>query len=119
MNLSSDAWGALGVILSAISVAVSTIAVARINATKTDVGAATTQASAANDAAVEARELSRPTGNGFAHETTSKLDLILDRLTSIEARHVKTNALIVDHLSDHSRAEIGRHARLTGSEEDD
>ena len=113
MSLSPEAWTAIGVAVSAITATISTVGVARINATKRDVGRATEHAAAAteaaaeaNEAAVEARELARPTGNGYADKTTSALDRIEQALRDLSDRQVRTNAWLIQHLSDHAAADV-------------
>jgi len=113
--VTGEAWtaiaAAVGVVISAIAAALSAVTVARINATKTDVGRATDQASAANDAAIEARELARPTGNGYADKTINSLDRIEAQLTQLADRQVRTNAWLTRHLSDHAQNDIHMHRR--------
>jgi len=91
----------IGAAISAIAVALSAVAVARINATKTDVGQAREQAAQANVAAVEARRLSLPTGNGYAEESRQAW-------ARIEAGQQRNNDLIIQHLQDHVRRDLLR-----------
>jgi hypothetical protein len=118
VSLSPEAWTAVGVVVSAIAAAISTVGVARINATKRDVGEAREHAENANEAAVEARELARPTGNGYAAETTATLDRIeravaglTQQVEGLGERQVRTNAWLTRHLSDHARASLGSKVR--------
>lgn len=127
--MKAEAWAAIAAIIGAISAAVSTIGVARIQATKNDVGKAkqqaaeaNRQASEANTAAVEARELARPTGNGFADKLLSAVARIEEAQTAtttamadLSARHVRTNAWLTRHLSDHADGDINRRRRGDGT----
>ena len=118
--MTGEAWTAiataLGIVVSAIAASLSAITVARINATKTDVGKATDQASAANDAAVEARELARPTGNGYAEESRAAWRRIEKQLTDLSQRQVRTNAWLTRHLADHAQAHVLGEAPGTDDE---
>ena len=116
--MSPEAWAAIGIVVSAIAASLSAVTVARINATKTDVGEAKDQASAANDAAVQARELSRPTGNGSADESRAAWARIETQLEQLAHRQVRTNAWLTRHLSDHARADVLREAPDTDTEGD-
>lgn len=113
--MTPEAWTALGIVVSAVAAALSAIAVARINSTKTDVGVAKQQATAANDAAVEARELARPTGNGYADRTIGALERIERQLAELTERQVRTNAWLTQHLSDHAHADITNRTPPGGS----
>jgi hypothetical protein len=104
-----EAWTAIGVVVSAVAASLSAIAVARINATKNDVGVAKEQAAAANDAAVEARDLARPTGNGYADESRAAWSRIEAQLEQLADRQTRTNAWLTGHLADHARNDIRRH----------
>lgn len=107
--MTPEAWAVAGIAISAVSAALSAIAVARINSTKADVGHAKEQATAANDAAIEARELSRPMGNGYADESRAAWARIESQLAQLSERQVRTNAWLTRHLSDHAEADISSH----------
>lgn len=111
--MSAAAWSALAAIISALAAGGAAIVVAYIGR---GVKATATQA---RDAAVQARDYSRPTGNGYADETRdafanlsrevregfSRVDA---GIALLEARQVRTNATIVDHISAHARHDIDR-----------
>jgi hypothetical protein len=107
--VTGEAWAAIAAIVSSLSLAVSGVLVARVNATKTDVGKAKAQAAAANDAAVEARDLARPTGNGYADESRAAWSRIENQLEQLSDRQVRTNAWLTRHLADHAQNDIRRH----------
>lgn len=118
--MTPEAWAAIGIIVSAVSAAISAIGVARINSTKTDVGVAKQQASEANTAAVEARELARPTGNGYAAETIGSLGRIEEQLGLLKSqigqltqRQVRTNSWLTKHLVDHAASDIRANGTTT------
>ena len=105
-TLSPEAWSAVAAIVGSISAALSAVAIARTNATKSDVGKASRQAAAANDAAIEARDLSRPTGNGYADESRAAWKRIEKQLADLSQRQIRTNAWLTKHLADHARAHV-------------
>lgn len=114
--MSAAAWSAVAAIVSALAAGGAAIVVALIGR---GVKATATQA---RDAAVQARDYSMPTGNGYADETRAALAEI-DRamregfartdagLALLEARQVRTNATIVDHISAHARHDVERPHR--------
>ena len=108
MSLPPEGWAAVGIAVSAIAATVSAIGVARTNATKRDVGKATEHAAEANEAATEARELARPTGNGYAVRTLTALDRIERQLRDLTAAQTRTSEHLVQHLSDHAAADVRR-----------
>lgn len=109
--------GVTGVIVSSIAAGLVAVAIARINSTNTAVGHATDQATAANTAAVEARNYSKPTGNGYADESRAAWRQIQDQLTDLSERQTQTNAWLTRHLSDHARANILREPPGIDNEE--
>ena len=102
MSLDPEAWTAVGVVVSAVAAALSAIAVARIQATKNDVGEAKQAAADANTAAVEARDLSRPVGNGYADESRRAWARIESKVDSISLG-------LMQHLQDHAGSDLDRH----------
>lgn len=102
MSLDPTAWEAIGVGVSAIAAALGAIAVARIQATKNVVGEAKQAASDANDAAIEARDLSRPVGNGYADESRRAWARIESKVDAI-------NQGLMQHLQDHAASDLDRH----------
>lgn len=52
------------------------------------------------------RKLAEPTGNGFARDTTEKLDLLVEMMRNTMHRQDRTEQIIVDHLSDHTKAQL-------------
>jgi hypothetical protein len=102
----------IGVIVSSVAAALSAWAIARINATNravdsvgSDVTTAKDQAAAANTAAVEARDYSKPMGNGYAEESRQAW-------RRIEEQGIRTNEVLIRHLSDHTAAALNQ-SRLT------
>ena len=104
--MTGEAWAAIAAIVSSLSLALSGVLVARVNATKHDVGEAQMQAAAANDAAVEARDLARPTGNGYADESRAAWARIERQLEQLTERQVRTNSWLTRHLADHAQHDI-------------
>lgn len=113
MTVGSEIWvaaiGVVGVVVSAVAAALSAVSIARINSTRADVGHAKDQARAANTAAIEARELARPTGNGYADESRAAWVRIEAQLDNLARRHDRTNMLITKHLADHAEAHLAQH----------
>jgi len=109
----------VGVVVSAVAAALSAVAVKRIEATKTDVGHAREQASKANLAAVEARNYSKPTGNGYADESREAWRRIERQITDLSQRQARTNGWLTRHLSDHAEANMGvRRLAITAEDTD-
>lgn len=104
-----DAFAALAAIISAISVAMSTVAVARINSTKSEVQETKRRATDASSAAKAARDYAAPIGNGYAEESRATWRRIEDQLADLQQRHVKTNAWLIKHLTDHARHDVEHH----------
>jgi len=122
-TLSPEAWSAVAAIVGSISAALSAVAISRTNATKRDVGETSRRVTAAGNAAAEARELARPTGNGYADESRAAWARIedlqaehTDAIRDLSRRHVRTNTWLVKHLSDHARNDI-QHDRDREEEE--
>lgn len=108
---------AVGVAVAAVAAALSAIGVAKISSTRTDVSEVRTdvahardQATAANSAAVQARELARPTGNGFANDVTTALARIESQVSDLSERQARTNEWLTRHLADHAQADVQRSA---------
>ncbi len=104
--MTGEAWAAVAAIISSIAAALSAWGIARTNATKADVREAGKQAAAANDAAIEAREMTRPIGNGYADESRAAWARIEAQLGQLAERQVRTNAWLMRHLSDHAESDI-------------
>jgi aromatic ring hydroxylase len=108
--MGEDVWvaiiAAIGVVVSAVAAALSAWGIARINATKADVGHAKDQAEQANEAAVAARDYSKPMGNGYAEESRAAW-------RRIESQGQRTHDLITRHLEDHAAAGMGALPRHT------
>jgi hypothetical protein len=99
MYIPEEAWAALGVIVSAISAGGSGVAIARINKTGKKVDAA-------SNLAEEARDLSEPTGNGYAKKTVGLLELIHAEVRDMRAEAIADRAALTGHLADHARASL-------------
>lgn len=109
----------VGVVVSAVAAALAAVAIKRIETTNQAVGAVGTdvvkaknQAAAANDAAVAARDYSKPMGNGYAEESR-------EAWRRIEQQGQRTNDLIIRHLEDHTQAGLGAFPRRLPAEDDD
>ena len=100
MNLSSDAWAVVGVAITSVSGTIAAVWVAHVKAAK--------QTRDVEKQVEHVRELAAPTGNGYADKTTSSLDRIERALHDLSERHVRTNAWLVEHLSDHAAADVRR-----------
>lgn len=105
--MSGEAWGALATIGGAAATAVGLWAAAKVGR--------------AQKAAEEARELARPTGNGFAADVLQRLEDLARALDRVERRQDaeavagrKTAELLGQHLADHSRAALGTSTNRTG-----
>lgn len=104
--MNGEVWAAVAAIVGSLSVAVSGVLVAKVNTTSKS-------ASEAAAAAVEARDFSQPTGNGYADETRAALRRIeqqgIDNAAAIRdltERHTRTNGWLTRHLSDHAQNDI-------------
>lgn len=95
-------WAAIAAIAASVSTAISVVLVAKVNS-------AHSTAVEARDTAAEAREMARPVGNGYADESRAAWARIERQLDDLAQRHVKTNAWLVRHLSDHARAHVHHH----------
>lgn len=107
IDLSPDAWGAVGIGITTAGATIGAIVVAHLKTSR--------QARGIADHVEDVRKLAEPTGNGFADKTIAKLDRALvllegvtERVQRIEERHVRTESALVEHLGDHTRASLNR-----------
>ena len=100
IDLSSDAWAAVGIAIATTGSTVAAITIAHLKTSR--------QARGIDAHVEEVRTLAEPTGNGFAGKVLEGLDQVVKRLDAMEQRQVNTNKAIVNHLGDHARAEINR-----------
>ena len=115
MDLSPDAWQTINAVGVACVGTLSAVTIAKLNRnnrTTQDVGG---RVDDATSAAEQARDLSAPTGNGFAARTTGLLEVIRDDVRAIRAEQAADRRVIAEHLQDHSRAAMLRPPRQTDS----
>lgn len=100
IDLSSDAWAAVGIAIATTGSTVAAITIAHIKTSR--------QARGIAQHVEQVRELAEPTGNGFAGKVLEGLDQVVKRLDAMEERQANTNQAIVNHLGDHARAQINK-----------
>lgn len=110
IDLSPDAWAAVGIAIATTGSTVAAVWIAHIKTSR--------QASSIAAHVEDVRQLALPTGNGFAREVTEALDELKRGQERIERRQEtdavtarKAAELLAQHLGDHARAQINRSPR--------
>lgn len=113
-SLSPEAWGAISTIISALAAAGATVTAALIATVRRDARGARVVAEETRAVAEEARDLSRPTGNGWAGDTMAALARIERQqaathrqVRGLMRQQVRTRAVLVGHLADHAQSSAG------------